>query len=218
MRRPCTPLPPQALWDVLPYEEFSLRVSRHDLHRIVEIIDDVTPQQVGGGPGAALSPSTHRCTHAALSCCGLFGMWRWRLHLHLHCKSFVVACMPQHLPPQGAALFCHAHTAVHRCLMRCCCSTAHIWPKGTTRAAATCCAFCCFPTHPNPFLDATTWAARFVQSPPRLSTALYCFGAAAGGAAAGRGEVAQVGPPGGGGGGLNATCATAIAVAALTLC
>ncbi len=37
---------PQALWDVLPYEEFSLRVPRSELHRIVDILDDVTPQQL----------------------------------------------------------------------------------------------------------------------------------------------------------------------------
>ncbi|KAG2488194.1 hypothetical protein HYH03_013188 [Edaphochlamys debaryana] len=36
----------QALWDVLPYEEFSIRISRTDLHRIVEILDLVTPEQL----------------------------------------------------------------------------------------------------------------------------------------------------------------------------
>ncbi|KAG2488188.1 hypothetical protein HYH03_013182, partial [Edaphochlamys debaryana] len=36
----------QALWDVLPYEEFSIRISRPDLHRIVEILDLVTPEQL----------------------------------------------------------------------------------------------------------------------------------------------------------------------------
>ncbi|KAG2488196.1 hypothetical protein HYH03_013190 [Edaphochlamys debaryana] len=36
----------QALWDVLPYEEFSIRIPRADLHRIVEILDLVTPEQL----------------------------------------------------------------------------------------------------------------------------------------------------------------------------
>lgn len=47
---------------MLPYEDFSLRVSRHDLHKLVDILDDVTPDQlahlqvgasvcVGGGRG-----------------------------------------------------------------------------------------------------------------------------------------------------------------------
>ncbi|KAG2493459.1 hypothetical protein HYH03_008276 [Edaphochlamys debaryana] len=36
----------QPLWDVLPYEEFSLRVSRQDLHKIVDIVDAVTPEQL----------------------------------------------------------------------------------------------------------------------------------------------------------------------------
>ncbi|KAG2488216.1 hypothetical protein HYH03_013210 [Edaphochlamys debaryana] len=36
----------QALWDVLPYEDFAIRISRADLHRIVEILDLVTPDQL----------------------------------------------------------------------------------------------------------------------------------------------------------------------------
>ncbi|KAG2488197.1 hypothetical protein HYH03_013191 [Edaphochlamys debaryana] len=36
----------QAFWDVIPYEEFSIRISRADLHRIVEILDVVTPEQL----------------------------------------------------------------------------------------------------------------------------------------------------------------------------
>ncbi|KAG2493501.1 hypothetical protein HYH03_008317 [Edaphochlamys debaryana] len=36
----------QALWDVLPYDDFSIRMSRHDLHRIVEILDLVTPEEL----------------------------------------------------------------------------------------------------------------------------------------------------------------------------
>ncbi|KAG2488191.1 hypothetical protein HYH03_013185 [Edaphochlamys debaryana] len=36
----------QAFWDVLPYEEFAIRISRPDLHRIVEILDLVTPEDL----------------------------------------------------------------------------------------------------------------------------------------------------------------------------
>ncbi|KAG2485164.1 hypothetical protein HYH03_016054 [Edaphochlamys debaryana] len=36
----------QALWDVLPYEEFSIRISRAELHGLVNILDDVTPEQL----------------------------------------------------------------------------------------------------------------------------------------------------------------------------
>ncbi|KAG2485167.1 hypothetical protein HYH03_016057 [Edaphochlamys debaryana] len=36
----------QALWDVLPYEEFSIRISRAELHDLVNILDDVTPEQL----------------------------------------------------------------------------------------------------------------------------------------------------------------------------
>ncbi|GFR49811.1 hypothetical protein Agub_g11751 [Astrephomene gubernaculifera] len=34
------------LWDVLPYERFSLRVSRHNLHLLLELLESVTPQQL----------------------------------------------------------------------------------------------------------------------------------------------------------------------------
>ncbi|GFR49821.1 hypothetical protein Agub_g11761 [Astrephomene gubernaculifera] len=36
----------QALWDVVPFEDFSIRISRHDLHMLVELLDMVTPQQL----------------------------------------------------------------------------------------------------------------------------------------------------------------------------
>ncbi|KAG2485165.1 hypothetical protein HYH03_016055 [Edaphochlamys debaryana] len=36
----------QALWDVLPYEDFSVRISRANLHKIVEILDDIRPEQL----------------------------------------------------------------------------------------------------------------------------------------------------------------------------
>ncbi|GFR49822.1 hypothetical protein Agub_g11762 [Astrephomene gubernaculifera] len=36
----------QALWDVVPFEDFSIRISRHDLHLLVELLDMVTPQQL----------------------------------------------------------------------------------------------------------------------------------------------------------------------------
>ncbi|KAG2426678.1 hypothetical protein HXX76_012988 [Chlamydomonas incerta] len=33
-------------WDVVPYEKFSIRISRHNLHRLFDIIDAVTPEQL----------------------------------------------------------------------------------------------------------------------------------------------------------------------------
>ncbi|KAG2485163.1 hypothetical protein HYH03_016053 [Edaphochlamys debaryana] len=36
----------QALWDVLPYEDFSIRISRSELHDIVDILDDVTSEEL----------------------------------------------------------------------------------------------------------------------------------------------------------------------------
>ncbi|KAG2495916.1 hypothetical protein HYH03_006153 [Edaphochlamys debaryana] len=36
----------QALWDVLPYEDFSIRISRSELHDIVNILDDVKPAEL----------------------------------------------------------------------------------------------------------------------------------------------------------------------------
>ncbi|KAG2488215.1 hypothetical protein HYH03_013209 [Edaphochlamys debaryana] len=36
----------QAFWDVIPYEEFSIRIPRANLHRIVELLDLVTPEQL----------------------------------------------------------------------------------------------------------------------------------------------------------------------------
>ncbi|PNW87479.1 hypothetical protein CHLRE_02g144050v5 [Chlamydomonas reinhardtii] len=36
----------QAHWDVVPFPEFSIRVGRHDLHRLVELLDDVAPQEL----------------------------------------------------------------------------------------------------------------------------------------------------------------------------
>ncbi len=39
-------LPSQPLWDVVPYEEFSLRLPRSALHSIGRAIDDVSPQQL----------------------------------------------------------------------------------------------------------------------------------------------------------------------------
>ncbi|PNH07623.1 hypothetical protein TSOC_005904 [Tetrabaena socialis] len=35
-----------SLWDVLPYERFSVRVSRHNLHRLLEVLDAITPEQL----------------------------------------------------------------------------------------------------------------------------------------------------------------------------
>lgn len=37
---------PQPLWDVLPYHKFSVRVSRHNLHRLLDILEAVTPEQL----------------------------------------------------------------------------------------------------------------------------------------------------------------------------
>ncbi|KXZ50252.1 hypothetical protein GPECTOR_17g890 [Gonium pectorale] len=34
------------LWDVLPYERFSVRVSRHNLHRLLDLIESITPEQL----------------------------------------------------------------------------------------------------------------------------------------------------------------------------
>lgn len=43
---PSSPSPVQPLWDVVPFEDFSVRLSRHDLHRLVDHLDDITPQQL----------------------------------------------------------------------------------------------------------------------------------------------------------------------------
>ncbi|KAG2453114.1 hypothetical protein HYH02_002445 [Chlamydomonas schloesseri] len=34
------------LWDVLPYEKFSVRVSRHNLYRLFDILDSITPEEL----------------------------------------------------------------------------------------------------------------------------------------------------------------------------
>ncbi|KAG2499622.1 hypothetical protein HYH03_002561 [Edaphochlamys debaryana] len=34
------------LWDVLPYEEFSVRISRHNLHRLLDLLEAITPDQL----------------------------------------------------------------------------------------------------------------------------------------------------------------------------
>ncbi|GFR40151.1 hypothetical protein Agub_g707, partial [Astrephomene gubernaculifera] len=36
----------QPFWDVVPFEDFSLRISRHDLHQLVDLLDMITPQQL----------------------------------------------------------------------------------------------------------------------------------------------------------------------------
>ncbi|PNW87478.1 hypothetical protein CHLRE_02g144100v5 [Chlamydomonas reinhardtii] len=36
----------QAHWDILPFEEFSIRIGRNELHQLVDILDDVSPQQL----------------------------------------------------------------------------------------------------------------------------------------------------------------------------
>lgn len=35
------------LWELLPYERFSLRLNRHNLHRLLDVLDGVTPEQLG---------------------------------------------------------------------------------------------------------------------------------------------------------------------------
>ncbi len=41
-------MPPigQTLWDVLPYEKFSIRISRHNLYRMMDYLESITPQQL----------------------------------------------------------------------------------------------------------------------------------------------------------------------------
>ncbi|PNW87153.1 hypothetical protein CHLRE_02g111150v5 [Chlamydomonas reinhardtii] len=34
------------LWDVLPYEQFSIRVSRHNMYRLLDYLESITPQQL----------------------------------------------------------------------------------------------------------------------------------------------------------------------------
>ncbi|KXZ54166.1 hypothetical protein GPECTOR_5g263 [Gonium pectorale] len=36
------------LWDVLPYERFSIRLSRHNLHRLLEVLEAVGPERLRG--------------------------------------------------------------------------------------------------------------------------------------------------------------------------
>ncbi|EFJ41400.1 acetylglucosaminyltransferase [Volvox carteri f. nagariensis] len=35
-----------AFWDLLPYEKFSVRINRHNLHRLFDLLDAVTPEQL----------------------------------------------------------------------------------------------------------------------------------------------------------------------------
>ncbi|GLI65728.1 hypothetical protein VaNZ11_009332 [Volvox africanus] len=35
-----------AFWDVLPYEKFAVRINRHNLHRLFDILDAITPEQL----------------------------------------------------------------------------------------------------------------------------------------------------------------------------
>ena len=37
---------PQPFWDVLPFEEFSVRVGRAEVHRLVDLLDQITPEQL----------------------------------------------------------------------------------------------------------------------------------------------------------------------------
>ncbi len=40
------PIPTQAFWDILPYETFSVRINRHNMHRLFDLLDAISPEQV----------------------------------------------------------------------------------------------------------------------------------------------------------------------------
>ncbi|GIL58226.1 hypothetical protein Vafri_13293, partial [Volvox africanus] len=35
-----------AFWDVLPYEKFAIRINRHNLHRLFDVLEAITPEQL----------------------------------------------------------------------------------------------------------------------------------------------------------------------------
>lgn len=67
--------PPQPHWDLLPFEDFSIRLRRVDLPSIVDIIDAVTPEQLTRlqvRTWAVGSSSCFTCTHALSSHLGVW--------------------------------------------------------------------------------------------------------------------------------------------------
>ena len=136
----CPPLQP--LWDVLPFEEFSIRISRHDFHQLVEILDDVTPEQL-----AMLQAGVDRWHRYVAACRGWvigrapFGSSGavWVIGRHLGRRAPLVGHASSHKRPCCGALLLRAcgppishHThpawhAMHACTRADACIGMYLW-------------------------------------------------------------------------------------------